>query len=233
MWFLDKIIEWLGSARDWLYQGGVEVAGWVWPFNLLYSPLYYVYVAFAWITYYFGQFNEWLFWAAGRIDAILSTVDITGFFLTWINYAIDAWNWVTNAFWNVWNIVESWWSSAKYVVLSWIDEAKLWFQALLNEVNAWLARLQSNWDSIVSKIPTWDEVVAWWGNWRGNVLAAITGWWVGALLDVVGLIASAFTERESWWAGWEDFRDKVAEFFTDPLEFIWSLFVDWFLGPEE
>ncbi len=233
MWFLDNIVEWLDSVAGFFYDAYQEVRGWVWPFYYLQYPLYALYEAFWYITYYFGQFNEWLDWAAGRLAAIFSLEQITAYFRTWIDAAINAWNWVVNAFQNVWNIVDDWWSSAKYAVLAWIDDAKLWFQALLDEANAWLARLQSYWDSIAGKIPTWDEVVTWWKSWPGQVWSVITSWWGGALLDVMGLIGTAFTERDSWWAGWEDFRDKVAEFFTDPLEFLLNRFFDWFLGPEE
>jgi len=233
VWFLDSIIEWLESVADYFYDAYLEVNGWVWPFYLLAYPLYGLYWAFYMITFYFGQFNTWLDWAAKRIDTILSSWDIWSSFEPWFTAAANAWDWVVNASWNVWNIVDDWWSSAQVTVLAWINDTRLWFNALLNDTNSWLANLQSYWDSIAAKIPTWDEVVNWWGNWWGNVALVINVWWTGALLEVAGLIATAFTERESFWAGWQDFRDKVAEFFADPLEFLLNRFTDWFLGPEE
>lgn len=233
MSWVDDIFSFVWDISDWFYSAYQEVKGWVWPFYYLQYPLYGLYQVFRSLLTPIAHFSDWTREVWSKVQEIFSLEQITAYFRTWIDYATAAYWWVVSAFWNVWNIVEDWWSSAKYVVLAWIDDAKLWFQALLNEANAWLAQLQADWDSIVGKIPTWDEVGAWWSNWRGNVLATITGWWVGALLDVVGLIATAFIEREGFWAGWQDFRDKVADFFTDPLEFLWTLFVDWFLGPEE
>jgi len=64
------------------------------------------------------------------------------------------------------------------------------------------------------------------------VLSFVNTWWSGAVLQVQGLINTAFLERDSWWAGWQDWRDQVAEFFTNPLEFLLNRFTDWFLGPE-
>ena len=52
------------------------------------------------------------------------------------------------------------------------------------------------------------------------------------MVDVESLINSAFTERERYWSGWQDMRDKVIEFFANPFDYLWSRFADWFLGPE-
>lgn len=233
MWFLNYIIQWLDSATGYFYDAYQEVIGWVWPFYLLYLPLYYLYRAFYYITYYFGQFNEWLAWAASRIDAILSTWDIWSYFQTWFDYGIDAWTWVVNAVWNVWNIVEDWWSSAKYLVLSWIDTAKYWLQVSIDAVSAGLTQLKANLQWFFDHLLTFDEIIQWWKNWLGRVLAAMLTWGFIRALDIVGLIATAFIERDDFWAGWQEWRGMVAAFFDDPLEFLWELATDWFIGPEE
>ena len=233
MSWIGDIFSFVWDISQLFLDAYLEVKGWVWPFYYLQYPLYGLYQVFWDLLTPIAQFWIWAEDVWNKVQQIFSLEQITAYFRTWIDAASNAWDWVVNSFWNVWNIVEDWWSAAKYTVLAWIYEAKLWFQALLNEANAWIAQLQEYWDSIVGKIPTWDEVAAWWGNWPGNVMTVITDWWVGALLSVAGLIASAFIEREDFWAGWQDFREKVADFFTDPLEFLWTLFVDWFLGPEE
>ena len=48
----------------------------------------------------------------------------------------------------------------------------------------------------------------------------------------MSLINSAFTERETFWSGWSDFRDQVSLFFSDPLGWLEAKFTDWFLGAE-
>ncbi len=231
--WIGNIFSLVWDASDWFYSAYSEVSGWWWPFNYLAAPFLGIYRILRSLLTPIAHFWEWADDVAKKVSQGFDLAQITAYFRTWLDYAADAWDWVRNAWWNVWNIVESWWSSTRYTVLAWIDDKVSEVRTLLDQANTWLATLQAYWDSIVGKIPTWDAVVAWWSNWGGNVLAVITGWWPGALLGVAGLINSAFTERESWWAGWQDFRDKVAEFFADPLEFLWTLFTDWFLGPEE
>ncbi|KKK66018.1 hypothetical protein LCGC14_2968300, partial [marine sediment metagenome] len=89
---------------------------------------------------------------------------------------------------------------------------------------AWLAQfetLRASWDNF------------WVTIYPGLVsFAWLTTWWNERLADVAGLIDSAFTIREGLWDGWQDVRGAVLEFFSDPLEWLWSKFTDWFLGPE-
>jgi len=233
MWFINAIVNWLSRVSDYLYDAYQEVRGWVWPFYYLANPLYYLSRAFSYITEYFGEFNEWAGNVADWLAGVLDLSQITAYFRTWIDAAIDAWDWVSRAFSNVWNIVDDWWSSTQFTVRAWIAEAKSYADSLLGEVNRMIANLQAAWDSLRGWIPTLEEISLWWGNWTGNVLTAINTWWNSTLLEVRALIDSAFLERESWWAGWEEMRDRVATFFSDPLEFLWDRFADWFLGPEE
>jgi len=50
--------------------------------------------------------------------------------------------------------------------------------------------------------------------------------------DVLDLIDSAFTLRESLWSGWQEIRDLVFEFFNDPWAWLEERFTNWFLGGE-
>lgn len=233
MWWVDDIFSLVWDISGFFRDAYLEVQGWIWPFYLLYWPLYLIYKAVWSLLTPIAHFSDWTRDVWNKVLEIFSIEQITAHFVTWINYAINAWDWVANAFLNVWLIINAWWSEIMYIILAWIDDAKLWFQALLNQANAWLASLQSYWDSIVGKIPSWDEVATWWKDWLGNVFAALIRWGFATLLDVGSLIASAFLEREDFWAGWQDLRGNVTDFFTDPLEFLWTLFTDWFLGPEE
>ena len=56
----------------------------------------------------------------------------------------------------------------------------------------------------------------------GNILLVVNNWWRDRLLDVQGLINSAFVTRDSLWSGWQDLRDKVTEFFSDPEEWLYK-----------
>lgn len=209
-----------------------EVEGWWWPFHLLQYPLYGLYKVFWNLLTPIAHFWLWADDVWAKVQRIWTSEGILGLIKWWFPWLYDIGEWFVGR-WNWFSqLVGDWWDITKTTVLGWIDEAWNWALSLIDDVNTWLATLQSHWDSIVGKIPSWDEVVDWWKNWTGNVMAAINSWWTGALIDVVALIATAFLEREDFWAGWQDFRDKIAEFFTDPLEFLWTLFTDWFLGPE-
>ena len=223
MWFLDNIVEWLDDATNRFYDAYLEVSGWISPFNLLYLPLYYLYRAFYYLTWYFGQFNEWLDWAAGRIDAILSISSITAYFQTWIDYATDAWDWVKNALGNVWLIVESWWSSTKLTVQAWIDTATEGFDALRVVWDEVWTITWPQWTATLEVLGS--EVSDFFTNTLPTLLdyLKLENWWNGKLLAVDGLIGSTLAE-------WFPFYDDVAEFFSDPGEFLLSRLTDWFLG---
>lgn len=228
MWFLNSIVSWLDSVTGYFYDAYQEVSGWVFPFHYLSTPLYWLYHAFYYLTHYFGEFNNWLVWAAGRIDVILSTWDIWSYFETWFTYAQDAWSWVYNALYNVWNICNDWWSSAQYTVIGWIQDVQDYASSLFNQAVSLIAPLEDALASVIAWLPSIEEVISWWGNWTGNVWATITSWWSGAIGEVLALINSAFLEREPFWAGWQDWRDSVTEFFSDPLQWLYNKMDEWF-----
>lgn len=233
MSFINSIIEWLNNAAGFFYRIFLETYSWPWPFWYVSSFFYSLQGVCAGLAWAFYYFNSWVDYVAGKVAAILSTWDIWSYFKWWFDAAANAWNWVTNALYNVWNIVTSWWSSMQYTVLAWVQGAKDWATSLFNQANAWLAALQSAWDSFKSKLPSIDMVISWFKDWGGNVLAHIISW--GALTgkQIDELIGSKFKEATPFWEGWQDFRDRVVEFFTNPLEFLFNRFIDWFLGPEK
>ena len=232
MFFMDWIIQRLNDASDLFYDIYREVWDWVWPFWLAAEFFWEL----SWLFWRLAQdcirFNSWLSWADIRLEGIFSLWEIWEYFEKWFNWGMWAWDWVADAFLNVWNIVDDWWSSTQSTVRAWIDEAKSYAASLVANLNLMLSSLQSAWDDFKGMIPTIDEVIYWWRNWPGNVLTIVSTWWTSTMGEVQGLIDSSFIEREPFWAGWQELKDKVAEFFTDPLEFLWARFTDWFLGPE-
>lgn len=232
MWFLDQIVSYLASARDYLFDAYHTVRDWVSPFSLLSTPLYWLYYAFYYLTYYFGSFNTWLDWAAGRIDQILSIGTITSYFQTWISYATNAWTWIQNAWSNVYNIINEWWASAQQTVLVWISDAKTWASVQINNLSVWVNNLQTSVNAILAQLPSFNEVLAWFKNWWANILSSLTSWWNERLLDVRGLIQS---ELRDWFPFYDDLVNlwsSIKEFFVDPLGWLEAKFTDWFLGKE-
>ena len=102
-----------------------------------------------------------------------------------------------------------------------------WVLSLWSSLTAWVNSLINSVYDYISSV--WSNITAWVSSLLGNITA-----WVNSLI----------ADLDSWWRtqlvllnetfGWVlDFRDAIVEFFTDPLEFIWTRFTDWFLGPEE
>lgn len=232
MWFIDYIVEQLVDARDWLLDAYSEVSGWIFPFSYLSYPLWGLYQVFYYLVFYFGYFNDWLDWASGRLNEILSTWDIQSYFQWWLDAAANAWDWVYNAWDNIWQEVDTWWSTTKLTVQGWLDWLEIELKGLISQVDLGLTSLRHSWDNFVSKIPTIDEIIEWFKNWGGNVWSEITNWWSSTVNDVQGLIDSAFVSRESFWSGWQDVRDNVIEFFSNPLDWLASHIEDWFWGEE-
>jgi len=231
--FMGDIIAALNAASSFTYSIYLEVNGWIWPFNLVSGPFYWLSVNFNNLAWGFYHFWDWVNDISARIGGALSWDTVWNFIISRFPQIEQLRDWFYNWWNNVTGAVTSWWSATSVTVQGWIQEAKQYAASLVSSITAGLLTLQGAWDGFKVRIPTIDGVIYWWSNWTGNVLTAVNSWWTGKLTEVQGLINSAFTARASFWEGWQDMRDNVLEFFADPVEYIWGRFADWFLGPEE
>uniref|UniRef100_A0A6M3XWG6 Uncharacterized protein n=1 Tax=viral metagenome TaxID=1070528 RepID=A0A6M3XWG6_9ZZZZ len=232
MRWVDDIFSLIWDISEWFYDCYIEANTWVYPFRYVATPFYYLYRSFWNLLTPIAQFSDWVYDVQQKVTGILSFADIWTEFSKWFKWAEWAWSWVLDASLIINYYISNWWSSASLTVQSWISEARTYAESLVAGAMVIVTNLQAAWDAFKGKIPSIDAVVAWWGNWSGELLSVINTWWTGALLEVQVLINSAFTVRESLWSGWQDWRDQVIDFFTDPVEFLWAKFTDWFLGPE-
>lgn len=221
MRFIDDIFSFVWDISGYFYNAQSEVRSWPWPFWYLYAPLYELHLAFWRLLTPIAHLGDWIDSTTTRVASILSEAQILSILSSWLGDAEDAFNWIRDAWTNVYNIVNTWWSTTSQEVGVWVQDAKNYAQTLVNNVLSTVNSLQAAWDSFRGKIPTIDNIIYWWGNWTGNVLSTVNTWWSDALLEVQGLIDSAFVTREQFWAGWQDWRDKVAEFFTDPEDWLY------------
>ncbi len=233
MWFLDLIVTWLNNAAGYFYEAYLEVNGWVWPFRALAFPLWLIYEAFYYTAFYFGEFNEWLAWAAGKLAEIFSIEQIADHFRWVIEAALAAWDWVVNAVGNVWAIIDSWWTSAKFTVLGWIDIATEGFN-----------NLKVLWDEFWKITwPQWTATLEVLGSQVGDFFThtlpnlldwlKLENWFNGKLFAIDGLIGSRLAEWFPFYDNLIEIWNDIVEFFSNPGEFLLSRFTDWFLGPEE
>ena len=230
--FMQKIIEFLGNIVTWL----AEAAIWAWdsvlPLNWLGEIFYYLHWEVLNIISRMWDFDSWLWHLAVVVEDILSWDTIQDLLLDWLPHLEHMHDWWYN--WTVWvgQQIDSWWASIQLTVQGWIAAAVSVYETMLAEWTdfwdltfpAWTARL--------------DEVKAAWDNFWAVIFPTLVDfawlgtWWDARVADISALIDSAFVMRVSLWAGWQDIRDSVLEFFADPLEWLWTRFTDWFLGPE-
>lgn len=217
------------DVADGFYQLYLTARGWIWPFNYSADLFYAVSVVFRTLAAAFTDFLAVVNGLLSQLPGILSWATIWSYITSNVPNleAIRDWfyGWVSS----VLGVVVTWWAVTKPTLLSWIADAKSWTQSQLNTLQATVLSLlsdfrgwtQSQLNDIRAMLPAlfdWGALFSW-----------ITDWWANRLLDVQGLINSAFLSRESWWAGWRETRSAVFEFLTNPVGYIWDRFLDWFL----
>lgn len=213
MWFLDNIVIWLASARDWLRDAYEEVADWPIPFFYLCYPLYGLYVVFHYLTYYFGKFNEWVDYAHNWIEQILTEYDIYQAFKDYFTYAINAWNWILNFWTYVGAKVNEWWKPTAATVQGWISIAAQGLNDLLVAWDTFWQITFPNWTTELLKISS--EL----SHFFTAILPTLFDikyaeiWWVGKAKDIASLIDTEFKIRLP-------FYNELVIFFTNPFDWI-------------
>lgn len=220
MWFLNNIVSWLESGADFFHDIYLEVRGWPWPFNQIAELFYYLRFIFSSLSLGFYYFNNWVDDTNARLGKVLSYENIYSHFKSWFDAGRNAWDWVVNAFWNVTAIIGQWWSSTSLTVQVWINEGVLKVQSLIDQVDRGLASLKFDWDTFKPRLPSLDQVIGWFGNWRGNVVGHILLAGFLPAAEISKLIDSSFKDREPFWADWQDWKPKVGELFSDPEKWL-------------
>jgi len=170
------------------------------------------------------EFNTWVGGAVQKLKEILTWDNIYDSLLVYLNAALDAWAWVLHAVTHVTDIVTNWWLSVQVTVQGWIEIAKQWAKDLIDQVSSSVAGLQEAWDNFKGMIPTLNEVILWWSNWRAGVWSLLDTWWNDRLLDVQSLIDSSFITWLPFYDNLVSLWDSIEEFFTDPEEWLYNAF---------
>lgn len=232
MSFMSWIIQRLGNTSEFFYELYLDIRGWAYPFWLTAGWFYNLSSIFADLSWDFYYFNQWVSDAADKLEDILSWSSIQEYIKAWL-YPIGDLTTIFKNFWgNVTSVITSWWSSAQGIVKGWINDAKALLLASINELGALVDILRAGWDSFKGKIPSIEAVLSWFSNAPGNILAVVIGWGALTSTQIKGLIDTAFTERDDFWEGWQEWGTQVGEFFSDPLTWLENKFADWFLGAQ-
>lgn len=222
MWFINNIVSYCNSISDFFYSIYQTVQSWVYPFYYAAGFFYSLCTLFndmAWAFYYFGQ---WAFNVASQITYILSWSTIQSYILWWLPNLQDISNWFYSWWSNVTSAITSWWSSTQYTVQGWIDIASSWLQSQINTLNSLVASLQSQISYLLDQLPSINEIISWFTDWWGNVLAAVIAWGALTATEISTLIDSKIKEWSPLLEGWLDWKDALIEFIQDPEQWFYD-----------
>lgn len=222
MRWVYSIFSLVWDISDWFRSAYQEVSGWVWPFHYLQHPLYGLYRVFWNLLTPIGHFGDWVYDVGKKVQDILTSEGILGLIKWWFPWLIPLGEWFAERWAWFTATLGDWWDTKKPIVQGWIDIAT---QGLNGLIVAW-----DNFWKIT--FPQWTDKLEVLGSDFGDFftqklptlfdVSYAELWWRGKFSDVTDTINSAFTERESFWSGWQDFKDGIVLFFTDPLDWIKS-----------
>lgn len=175
---------------------------------------------FSWLGDYFELLSDWTSAIAGylydaanwwdevteAIEDILSWSSIKSLIRNWLSGIEELVDWFQTWEAYVRGIVVLWWATVINEVQSWIDNAIENVQELISQIETYLNTLQSAWD-----------------NFTSSILPSLAN-----LIEVNELISSWFKEFAPFWEGWLDWKDKVTEFFADPLQWLYDRVEEFF-----
>jgi len=230
--FMAGIVHHLTAAQSWFIVAFREASGWVWPFNLLAAPLDWIRYSFGWLAYHFSNFSTWVSAITAKAATILSSFDIMEL-LKPVSQKVEMLvNWFSNLDFLIRQAITTWWASALLTVNTLINTAVQGIRTLVDNVNTELVKLKGQVAGMLEDLPNIDAVIAWWSNWSGQLLAFVNNWWDGKLLDVQRLINDTIKVWLPFYDSLEELWGSVAEFITNPLDWLESKFTSWFLGGE-
>ncbi len=226
----DPIFSLVWDISDFFWVAYREVRDWIWPFNLLATPLRAISDAFWALLTPIAALGEWTINVDISLSRMLTWSDLTDWMFDLMLALLPIITWINNATSNVQSIVNNWWSGTSWTVRSWIDSAVAGFQALINQVAANLATLQSTWDNFWTL--TWPAMIAdlgdlrsSWTNFLTVTLPGLASW-----SEIQSVVNSTLTS-------WLPFRDDLAAmwpaialFFTNPLDYLAARLETWFWG---
>lgn len=194
------------DASEALYLAYLNVLGISFVGETLAVPFLWLARICADLSWDFYYFNEVVNHIIDRIADILNFSDIYSYFETYFNYAVTAWSWVRNA-----------WDNIKGAVGDLIDIAKQGLEGLIDIATAGLDSLRVEWDNFWTV--TFPTLVSF--DWLGI-------WWNDQLIELDFWFRSELQELAPFWEGWQEARDKVIDFFNDPLQWFYDRLEEFF-----
>lgn len=222
--FMGRIIDALNFISQYFYELYLDCHYAGFPLDIIAYWFYWLSTFFSDLAWAFYDFSGWVNDVATKIVEILSWSTIWSYILTYVPNLEAIRDWFYYWWDYVWGVIADWWSTTYLTVQGWIDIATEGLDALkIDWSNFWnitfpewtgkLDNLKASWDFF------WTETLPTLVSFSWLIT-----WWDERLLDVQNLINSAFVIRDDFWRGWQDLRDDVTEFFTDPEDWLYKAF---------
>jgi len=194
------IINALNNISLRCYDIYLEILGWVYPFWLAAEPFWGLSNFFNSLAWHFYDFASVFEAFIEKARLILSWNTIWSYIQSYIPNWNKIGNWFSEWYSNVLSITNTWWSSTQLGVWSWISAAKSDLLSLMNNLTGWLGSLQVEWSGfLTTTLPNL-------ANWTG----------------VDGLIKSWFSNFTPFWEGWQEIKEQVVDFFSDPEQWFYD-----------
>lgn len=233
MQFLDLIFSLVWDLAWWFRDRVNDAEGLPFVGGWLADLCYQIFRALYKVAQAIANFYYWLYDLTQTIAGLADPSTLRDLIISWFPGLGDLIEWFSNWYLTVRDVINMWWQTAQVHVKAWIDIATEGIRTLVDQLANQVISLESQISELLARLPSLEELLLWWGNWWGNVIGAVISW--GALTgsQIQGLINSAFTIREGLWAGWQEIRDQVFEFFANPLDWLASRIETWFWGEKE
>jgi len=196
------IIEALNNISSYFYDLYLEFYEFPYPVRYAANWFYWLCKQFNSMAWDFYDFSIWVREISNKITQYLSWSTIWSYITSRIPNLEDIRDWFYNWRDHVWGEIKDFWSDAQTTVKGWIDIASQDLKWLTGQISSSLDSLRSEWNNFIKV--TLPNLADWTG--------------------VNSLISSGLTELTPMIEGWQDFRDRVAEFFSDPEEWLYRAF---------
>jgi hypothetical protein len=199
-----------------------RVSGWITPFNWLASPFTWIHDRIFSLAVSVGKFFAWVRGVADVIGGLQGWDDIWQLIISNLPWLENIGEWFQSWYQHIADVFQDLWRSVTPMIKGWISTA---VQSLEAIGEAW----GNFWDNLWPQLTGWvDELRAGWDHFIKVTLPSLPGWG-----DIGDFIDSRIDQLSGFWEGWQEIREQVFDFFSNPIEYLWERFIDWFLGPEE
>lgn len=202
----NTIVEAFESIANTMLEVYETTKGWIWPFQLISNPFYWLYTFFHTLASLFGQFLDWVTALADQIKNVLSWESIKNLILSWLPGLDSLIAWFSDWKNKVWGAVEFWWEEISTTVLGWIDAA---VEGLSDLKAAW----DNFWTVTFPTLVSFDWLATWWGS------------------QLPGIQSLIYSTLKTWFPFYDELASlwgEIRAFFADPLQWVYNKLDEFF-----